>query len=697
MTALSALVATVRRAWIVVVVAVAATAGILLLPTPDNVERRSATGLTDAYDSVQVEQALADLPSSDVDPVIAVFSREDGATLSDADLGAAAEATSALESLASGPIPPPQPSPDATVALVPIPLPAGLNPETEAPDVVGEIRAGLTDLPDGLRAQVTGGPAFDADLAAVFDGANTLLLAGSAIIVAVLLLLIYRSPILLVVPLATVAATEQVVIAVVQIVLPSIGISVDGQITGITAILVFGAATNYALLLISRYREELRVTETATGAMRRAVARTSGAILASGGTVAVAVLTLVLSVAEGNQGLGVATAIGIVLAMISGLVVLPCALVVFGRAAFWPFVPRVGSVGREGALWGAIGSAASRRPTLVAVVGIAGLMALAAPALTLETGLSQNEQFRDTPESVAAAETLAASLPAGATGPAVVITSTDAAEQVADSAAGVPGVVSVEVVETAGDVARLDVVLATESGSEESLETVRDLRDTLPGVASPDEVLIGGAPGEALDVADARERDRALIIPLILALVLTVLIVLLRALVASVLLLAAVVATYFAALGLSWVLFQTVFDYPAVDRDVLLFSFVFLVALGVDYSIFLTTRAREEAAVLGTAAGMLKAVRVTGAVITSAGVLLAAVFAVLGVLPFVTLNQIGIIVCVGVLLDTLVVRTIIVPALAFRLRSGFWWPAKVDPAGPTHDHGQPTPAEPVSV
>ncbi|MGF1661511.1 MAG: MMPL family transporter [Kineosporiaceae bacterium] len=693
MTALSALAGSLRLAAVVVVATVAAIAVVLSLPLPDPADPRSGTGLSDSYESVRAEQLAEQLPSAEVDTALVVVSRADGDALSETDLAAAADATAALADLAAGgAVPSPQPAPDGTVALVPFPLAApGDDLEADA-ELVAELRAGLSDLPSGLRAEVTGGPAFAADLSAVFDGADVTLLLVTAAVVALLLLVTYRSPVLLVVPLLVVAAAEQTVLRLLDLVLPAAGLATDGSTSGIVSILVFGAATNYALLLIARYREQLRVTERPADAMREAVRRAGAAILASGGTVVLAVAALLLARTEGTQALGLGSMIGIVVAMVTGLVVLPCALVLFGRAAFWPFVPRHGSTGREGALWGRIGSAAARHPAAVAAAGALALVALAVPALGIQTGLSQNEQFRETPEAVAGAETLASAFPAGATEPAEVLTTPDAADAVAAALADVDGVESAEVAEAGDTVARVDVVAAAEPGSEESFDVVREVREVAAAIGG-DPTEVGGPLGERLDLADAQSRDRAVVVPLILVLVGAVLVVLLRALVAPVLLLVAVVASYFASLGASWLLFRGVLGYPALDAPVLLLSFVFLVALGVDYSIFLTTRAREEAAARGTGDGMLTALRVTGGVITSAGVLLAAVFAVLGVLPLITLTQIGVIVCIGVLLDTLVVRTLVVPALAFLLRERFWWPARAGPRDSAdRGAGDPEPA-----
>lgn len=679
MRTLGALAGNVRVAWVVLLATVAAIAVVLALPTPEPAEARSSSGLSEAYESVQVEQLQQDLASAQVQTAVVVLSRVDGGVLGEADLAAVSEAAIPAGGTAAAGQPPipPQTSPDGTVALVLVPLPADLE-QQETTDFVSDLRAGLAELPAGLEAAVTGEPAFLADISRVFEGADVDILLVTALVVAVILAVTYRSPLLVVVPLLVVGAAEQVVIKLLSMFLPPLGLVDNGSTAGIVSILVFGAATNYALLLIARYREQLRVTERPRDAMRVAVQRAGGAILASGGTVVLAVLALLLSVTQNTQALGAGAALGVSVAMVAGLIVLPCALVVFGRAVFWPFVPRLGSTGREGRLWARLGRATSRRPGLVAGVGVVVLLCLAAPVTGIQIGLSQNEQFRETPEAVAGAQTVAEAFSAGALSPAVIITAPGSEAAVAAQAETVGAVVEVSVGEGTAQFVQLDAVLDTEPRSEEAYQAVRDLRAAVATVPGAD-ALVGGQVAADLDLSDAEARDRALIIPIILAAVLLVLVVLLRALVAPVLLLAAVVLTFFASLGASWVVFRTVFDYPAVDTPVLLISFVFLVALGVDYSIFLTTRAREEAAVQGTPEGMLTALRVTGGVITSAGVLLAAVFTVLGVLPLVLLTQIGVIVAVGVLLDTLVVRTLVVPALAFRLGGVFWWPARVDP------------------
>ncbi|MEU0548161.1 efflux RND transporter permease subunit [Micromonospora sp. NPDC005979] len=693
-------------AWLTVAAALVVAAVVFGVPRPDNPAPVSATGLDATWQSTQVQRLQDQLPTSDVQPAIVVVSRAGGGALSDADRAALASRSDDLGRFAvGGRVSPPQVSPDGTVALVAVPLDTSGGQE-EVTARVAELRDALSDLPDPLAAEVTGAPALTADLSSVFEGADVTLLAVTAAVVALLLLVTYRSPFLWIVPLVVVAATEQLTLRAVDTIVPAVGINLQqGQVTGIASVLVFGAATDYALLLIARYREELRREQDRFAAMRAALRRTAEPILASGGTVVLGVLTLLLSEQETNRALAVACATGVVFAMLSALFVLPAVLVLFGRGLFWPFVPRVGGPAREGRLWGRLGEVVRRRPVVVAALSTVLLGGLALGGLGIRTGLSETEQFRAAPEAVTGAQTLARAFPAGSTQPVAVLTTPAAVRAVTDAAAAVPGVASARPGDAGQAVAQVDVVLDAEPGtpaSDRAIEALRDAVAAVPdsappavsGVEPPAGAIVGGSVAATYDSDEANDRDLRLILPIILLLVGAVLVLLLRGLVAPVLLVLTVIASFFASLGAAWLLFDHVLDFPALDSGVLLLAFVFLVALGVDYNIFLVTRAREDARSAGTRDGMLSALRVTGGVITSAGVLLAAVFAVLGVLPLITLTQIGIIVCVGVLLDTLLVRTVLVPALAFLLGDRFWWPGRVD-ARPEVD--APTTPEPVTA
>lgn len=693
-------------AWLTVVAAIVVGAAVFGLPKPDNPAPVSATGLSDRWQSTQVERLQEQLPASEVQPALVVVSRADGGPLTAADREVVTGKAAELRRFAlDGQVPPPQVAQDDSVALIAVPL-STADGRDRTVETIDRLRAALDEGPPGLTVEVTGAPAFTTDLTRVFDGADSTLLAVTAAVVALLLLVTYRSPVLWIVPLAVVATTEQLTLRAIETIVPTVGINLQsGTVTGIASVLVFGATTNYALLLIARYREELRREPDRYAAMRTALGRTAEPILASGSTVVLGVLTLLLSEQETNRALAVACATGVVLAMLAALLVLPAALVIFGRGLFWPFVPRLGSTASEGRLWGRLGTTVLRRPTSVAVLATLLLAALALGGLGIRTGLSETEQFRVEPEAVAGAQTLATAFPAGTTQPVAVLTAPAAVGAVTEAAATVPGVASARPGSTGATVAQIDVVLTAEPGTAASDRAIRALRTavaavpdsapaTVDGTGPFDGALVGGAVAAGYDGAEANAADLRLILPIILLLVAAVLVLLLRGLLAPVLLVLTVIASFFASLGAAWLLFDHVLGFPALDSGVILIAFVFLVALGVDYNIFLVTRAREDARHTGTRGGMRSALRVTGGVITSAGVLLAAVFAVLGVLPLILLTQIGVIVCIGVLLDTLLVRTVLVPALVFLLGDRFWWPGRPPRPAP----GQiPTTPEPVSA
>jgi RND superfamily putative drug exporter len=426
------------------------------------------------------------------------------------------------------------------------------------------------------------------------------------------------------------------------------------------------------LLLISRYREELLQSTNRHEAMARALRESGPAILASGTTVILALLTLTFAQLDGNRALGIACATGVFLAMVTAVTVLPAALVVFGRWIFWPLTPKFGGINKsDNGLWAKLGKGVSRKPVIVAIVGFILLGAMASGASGLKIGLSATDRFLAKPEAVAGQEVLAGAFAAGSSTPTTVIANNAQVEAVVAKAEAVSGVDSVKIGAKNDSITKIDVVLDDASGTDEAYATIVALREAVHAVDGAD-AKVGGLDAQGLDVKNAYAADQGLVIPLILALVFIVLVLLLRSFVAPVLLLLTVVASFFASLGAGWLVFVNLLGFPALDLSVFLFSFLFLVALGVDYNIFLVTRAKEEAEKLGTRQGMIKALSSTGGVITSAGVLLAAVFAVLGVLPLVALAQIGVIVCIGVLLDTLLVRTVIVPALAFIAGKKFW-------------------------
>jgi RND superfamily putative drug exporter len=678
-----------RNAFLVLGLVVLLVGAIFAIPAPAKVAPLVSSGLPTSYQSAEAELRQKSLPSDGVAPAIVVYSSTDGAALTADDKAAITARAAALAPLAvGGQTAPPVYSEDGTVAVVAVPV--DTSDDTKVGPKVTEIRTtAAADLPAGLQAQVTGGPAIITDLTKVFEGADTTLLLATASIVALLLLITYRSPWLWLVPLTVVGIAEQVTTKLVALLAPHLGIVIDPAAAGITSVLVFGAATDYALLLIARYRDRLRQEDSRFHAMQVALRRTSEAIIASALTVTLSLLALLLAQQESLRAIGFSSAVGVVVAMVFGLFVLPPAMVVFGRGLFWPFVPRVGDTPREGRFWGRVGEAVRRRPNLVGASATGLLVVMALGGIGVQVGLSQNEQFRVKPEAVLGQETLSSAFPAGASAPAAVLTNPASVTAVVAAAKTVDGVVSATPGAASAEVAQIDVVLSGEPGSEASYDQIRALRDAVGAVPGADAV-VGGDVALRLDSKDASLRDAKVVIPIVLLLVAIVLVVLLRSITAAALLVATVLGTFFAALGVSWFVFENVLHYPALDNQVLLLSFLFLVALGVDYNIFLATRAREEAMVSDTRDGMLSALRATGGVITSAGILLAAVFAVLGVLPLIALAQVGLIVCVGVLLDTLLVRTVLVPALAFILGERFWWPSKVDGRGHADEEGHVT-------
>ncbi|MBB2948589.1 RND superfamily putative drug exporter [Actinoplanes lutulentus] len=660
-----------RRAWATLLLALVIGGAILAFAGSTTTDNDPTASLPSSAESTKVAQLQKELPSGRTNPALIVIAKG-GEALTDADL---AGVTKLGEPILSE---------DRKAAIITVPLAATGNAD-ETITKVQELRDQLkTDLPAGVTAQVTGGAGFSADLSDSFSGANTRLLLVTVIVVTVLLLITYRSPILWIVPLFVVGLADQLAAKAIAIFSQHTDLAINGSTTGIVTVLVFGAGTNYALLLISRYREELHKHEDRFEAMRKALRGAGPAILASSGTVVLALLTLLLASLKSNAALGVTAAVGVAIASLFALVVLPAALVICGRKLFWPFIPKVGQDGAESerGFWGKVGRTVVRRPVAVTAFAVVVLGILSLGALGTKVGLSQTEQFRVEAESVAGLETLSKYFPAGAAGPATVLTEPAKADQVVKILEDTPGVVQVRIAEQNTDLASISAVMQAAPDTAEAFDTIRAMRDNLNG-----EALVGGTVATALDTRDAARHDLKMIVPVILGVVFLVLVLLLRALVAPVLLMLTVVLSFMASLGAGSWLFRHVFDYPALDNSVPLFAFLFLVALGVDYNIFLVTRAKEETPARGTRDGMVHALAVTGAVITSAGILLAAVFAVLGVLPVVTLTQIGIIVGIGVLLDTLLVRTVLVPALATLTGDRFWWPGKPQAKTPPVDAG----------
>lgn len=662
-----------RRAWAVLLAVVLGGVLIIGLAGSNDSSGKSPKSLPDSAESAQVGAAVQRFPGGDTAAVVLVASRGDGAELTAPDLAAVESAADRMRA-GSGDRAPAVVSPDRRAALISVSVPAQLDGFALS-DLVESLRtAANRDASAQLVFQVTGGPAFGADIAESFSGANILLLVVTALVVMVLLIITYRSPVLWLLPLSVVAVADRTATAVGTALSHLTGLTFDGSTSGITSVLVFGAGTNYALLLVSRYRDELHHHQSHRDALRAAVRRAAPAILASNATVVLALLTLLLAALPNTRSLGAFAAAGLVVALVFVLFALPPALALCGRKVFWPFVPQAdGRDEAQSGVWYSIARRVVQRPVVVVVPVLALLLLCASGLLVTKVGLSQTEQFRVRSESVDGLHTLADHFPSGTSDPAVVLARTDTAAAIQASLDRTEGVSRASVSGESAGLTRWSVVLDGAPGSAQAFTSIEALRTDLRAIPGS-EAIVGGSDAQALDTRDAARRDQQLVMPLILAIILLVLLLLLRAIPAALILVAVTVISALAALGLGSMVSDHVFGFPALDTNVPLFGFLFLVALGVDYTIFLVVRVREEAERHGTVEGTVRAVASTGAVITSAGVVLAAVFCVLGVLPLITLTQLGIVVGIGILLDTFVVRTVVVPALFAILGDRIWWP-----------------------
>lgn len=550
------------------------------------------------------------------------------------------------------------------------------------------IRAAAERVP-GTTVELAGPAATQADLSDAFAGIDGLLLAVALATVLVILLLVYRSLLLpLVIILGAVFALG-LACAVVYALADHDVVRVDGQVQGILSILVIGAATDYALLLTARYREELAARTDRFAAITDALRKSWGAVVASAATVALGLLALLLSDLTNNRALGPVGAIGIGCAVLSTLTFLPAVLVLLGKAAYWPARTKAGGAGHG--VWRRVAGLVDRAPRRVWAVTLAVLLAGAAFAPTLASkGVPLDETFVNDAPSVAAQETLGRHFPGGSGNPTVVVADAGRLPEVLAAARDTEGVASAAGATASGRPGgeplvvdgrvRVDVTLDSAADGDAALRTVERLRTSLHAVPGAD-ALVGGYTAQRYDTLRTAERDRTLIVPVVLAIIFLILTVLLRSLLMPALLVATVALNFLATLGVSGLVFRHVFGFSGTDPSVPLYGFVFLVALGVDYNIFLMSRVREESLRHGVREGVLRGLVTTGGVITSAGVVLAATFAALGVIPLAFLAQIAFIVAFGVLLDTLVVRSLLVPALVRDIGAPAWWPGRLGREG----------------
>ncbi len=587
------------------------------------------------------------------------------------------------------------PSQDGKALLVPVLLDA-----TKAAKRIGDssplfegakalrAAAATTLTPLGLVVYVTGPGGVLADFVTAFGGIDGILLFVALGVVFFILLVVYRSPILPIAVLMTAVFGLAVAAMVIYPLAKNDAIGLNGQSQGILSILVVGAATDYSLLLVSRYREELHQHPSKWVAMGVAWRAAFSPIAASAATVILGLLCLLLSQLGSTRGLGPIGALGIAGALVATLTFLPAVLLLFGRRIFWPIIPRVDHVHAEDSaarrgIWGRVAGMVGRHPRRTWVFTLVALLACAAFVPTLKAeGITQSQVFLNKVESVSGQEVLARHFPAGSGSPVQIVAPQAKAEQALAAVTSVGGVASAFVGQTPGVPPKvvdgnvlIQATLTPAPDSPGAEVVVEQLRGTLDRVGPG--VLVGGSTAINLDVRQASERDLRVIIPAILAVVFVVLMLLLRSLVAPVILVVANVISFAATLGVAALVFNHVLDFPGSDPATPLYAFVFLVALGIDYSIFLMTRVREEAADLGTRPGIIVGLAVTGGVITSAGIVLASTFSALSVIPLVFLVQIAFIVAFGVLLDTLVVRSLLVPAFAYDLGRRIWWPGRL--------------------
>ncbi|MFD5567287.1 MMPL family transporter [Streptomyces cadmiisoli] len=572
----------------------------------------------------------------------------------------------------------------------------------ELPTVLDQVRRAAQSVP-GATARIAGPAASQADLSDAFAGIDGLLLGVALGAVLLILLLVHRSVLLPFVIILGAVLALALACAIVYALAHRDVVRVDGQVQGILSILVIGAATDYALLLAARFREELALRGDPASAAVAATRRSFGAITASAATVALGLLALLASGLTNNRALGPVGAIGIVCAVLSTLTFLPAVLALLGRAAHWPSRPKAADPSTAGrGVWRRVAAAVDRRPrrTWLVTALVLAVFAAFAPSLSSK-GVPLDEIFVGDAPSVAAQEALGAHFPGGSGNPAVIITDADRVAQVTAAAESTEGVAAAEAVAASGPEgtgeplvvggrARIDATLSPAADSDAAKDTVERLRASVHAVPGAN-ALVGGYSAQQLDTQRTAALDRTLIIPIVLGIILLILVPLLRSLLVPVLLVATVALNFLATLGVSALVFQHLLGFSGTDASVPLYGFVFLVALGVDYNIFLMSRVREEALVHGTRQGVLRGLTTTGGVITSAGVVLAATFAALMVIPLAFLVQIAFIVAFGVLLDTLVVRSLLVPALVMDIGPRAWWPGALarDGVGPAPGPGRP--------
>ena len=590
------------------------------------------------------------------------------------------------------------PSEDGKAALVNIALNSTIVEERveEKPTLSLIVDFMREDLKENFEAKeltthVTGFGGIFADLFGAFGSIDSTLLTTTLLVVSIILIIVYRSPLLWILPLFSAITALSVAGTIVYYAAKADLLDLNGQSQGILSVLVLGAATDYALLLIARYREELHHHESRYEAMKVSLRGVIEPILASGSTVIAGLLVLLLSDLSGNRGLGPVGAIGVAASMITVLTLLPALLVVFGRWIFWPKIPKFDDVDEQlSGTWAKIGNAVERNPKRIWISTALLLVIFAGFSFTLKAdGLANTEAFTKRTDSVIGLERLGEHFPSGEGSPVEIVVKQGDVAQATTALLGVSNVAFVEPVVAGQKIpgaptppikvvdgqVLLNATLKVAPDSVEARNTIPLIREAVHAIDK--EILVGGGTAVQFDTDVASRHDNRVIIPVVLIIIGLILGLLLRSILAAGLLLLTVVLSFMATLGVCQLVFENVFDFKGADASFPLFTFIFLVALGIDYNIFLMTRVREESLKIGTRKGVIKGLTVTGGVITSAGIVLAATFAVLGVLPLVFLAQLGFAVAFGVLLDTIIVRSLLVPALVHVIGPKIWWPSKM--------------------
>ena len=670
-----------RTKWLVLVfwLVIVAVAGPLSGKLTGAEKNDASAWLPPKAESTQVLNLRSHFISPNVYPAVVVYYRPSGLTAADR-AKAAADATrfAGVAGVLHGQVSGPFTSADRKAIETIVPVNLGSKGWSAASPAADGLRAIAQSGADGLAVHIAGPLGYAADSSNSFKGIDSTLLFAALAVVIVLLLLTYRSPVLWLLPVISAGVALISAEALIYLLAVHAGLTVNAQSAGILDVLVFGAGTDYALLLTARYREELRRHEDRHAAMTVALRRAGPAVVASGGTVILSLLVLSFAELNSTKSMGPVLAIGVGVALLAMMTLLPALLVITGRWVFWPAKPRFGSPEpTTRGLWARIGRNIAVGPRVVWITTTLVLGAMAFGLFGLHAhGLTNAQGFRGHPDSVTGQSVIDQHFPGGAGAPVQVFGNLAEGPQLAATLRSVNGLTGVTQPVNMGGHAYLEATLASAPDSQAAYATIDRARDAVHAIPGAN-AMVGGTTAVNLDVQRSAAHDRNLIIPIVLLVVFVILALLLRALVAPVMLIATVVLSFAATLGVSALFFDNVFNFGGADTSFPLFVFVFLVALGIDYNIFLMTRVREEAQRVGPRSGALAGLSATGGVITAAGAVLAGTFAVLATLPVTFLTEIGFAVAFGVLLDTIIVRSVLVTALNLDLGRWVWWPSRL--------------------